>query len=249
MRKAYTTAQKQEAVALARVMGAEAAGKQLGIDPRTIVKWMSQAGDRPELDGDAGTWQRLFDLAHARTEAALASGKLSAQATATVMAIAQRNLEKLRDKPAPPESAVAAREAFYGWLEETTVATMGSDPAEIDATVDALESINRMLIVRANAEHGQPHRPAILAWFSNRPETPAGDVGMWAREIVRGLLVEHGTLAAWHAADVADQERRQPVRHDAMEAHLERNPSTATAVPPSKQPLSRSREAGTELER
>ena len=47
MRKAYTTAQKQEAVALARVMGAEAAGKQLGIDPRTIVKWVSQAGDRP----------------------------------------------------------------------------------------------------------------------------------------------------------------------------------------------------------
>jgi transposase-like protein len=207
MRKAYTTAQKQEAVALARVMGAEAAGKQLGIDPRTIVKWVSQAGDRPELDGDAGTWQRLFDLAHARTEAALASGKLSAQATATVMAIAQRNLEKLRVKPAPSESAVAAREGFYDWLEETTAAAMGSDPAEIEATVDALESINRMLIVHANAEPGMPHRPAILAWFSNRPETPAGDVGMWAREIVRGLLVQYGTLAAWHAAYVADEER------------------------------------------
>lgn len=62
-------------------MGAESAGKQLHIDPRTIRKWMGQAGAPPELDGDAGTWQRLFELALARTEAALASGKLSATAT------------------------------------------------------------------------------------------------------------------------------------------------------------------------
>jgi transposase-like protein len=82
MRTAYKPAQKQEAVALCRVMGAGAAGQQLGIDPRTIRGWMAQAGDPPELDGDEGTWQRLFDLAPARTEAALASGKLSATATA-----------------------------------------------------------------------------------------------------------------------------------------------------------------------
>jgi hypothetical protein len=85
--------------------------------------------------------------------------------------------------------------------------------------VNAIESIDRMLSIRANAEHGQPHRPAILAWFSNRPETPAGDVGMWARDIVRGLLVQHGTLAAWHATSGAAEARLKLVRNEAMEGN------------------------------
>jgi hypothetical protein len=39
------------------------------------------------------------------------------------------------------------------------------------------------------------------------------------------------------------------VRHDAMQAQLDHNPSSATSAPTSKQPLLRSREASTELER
>lgn len=192
-------------------MGAESAGKQLHIDPRTIRKWMGQAGAPPELDGDAGTWQRLFELALARTEAALASGKLSATATATIAGIAQRNLEKVRDRPAPPQSAVAARDAFYDWLAEGAAEAMGSNPTEedLDATIDAIESMNPMLLVRANAEPGQPHRQAMLAWFSGRPEIPAGEALPWAQDQTRALLAEHGSLEGlreWRARGDAEQD-------------------------------------------
>jgi hypothetical protein len=169
------------------------------------------------------TTQCELDRDSARTEAALASGKLSATATATIAGIAQRNLEKVRDSPALPQSAVAAREAFYDWLCEVAAEAMGSDPAEVAATVDAIESMNRMLIVRANAEPGMRHRTAIHAWFSGREESAAGDVLPWAQEIVLGLLGEHGTLAAWHAAYLAEQAHLAQERHDALEAQLERN--------------------------
>jgi hypothetical protein len=59
-----------------------------------------------------------------------------------------------------------------------------SDPAEVAATVDAIESMNRMLIVRANAEPGMPRQTAILAWFSGREESPAGDVKSEPRRAV-----------------------------------------------------------------
>ena len=54
---------------------------------------------------------------------------------------------------------MAASEALYDWLEEMAVSTMGPDPAEIEATVHAIESMNRMLIVRANAEPGMAVAP------------------------------------------------------------------------------------------
>lgn len=104
-RVTYNTQQKLEAVALGRVIGSDAAGKQLGIDPRTIVKWMSKAGDVPELAGNPGQWQRLLDLAQARTEAALATGRVTAIQAATIAGIAQRNVSKPEPPPAPPTEA------------------------------------------------------------------------------------------------------------------------------------------------
>jgi hypothetical protein len=95
MRIAYTSAQKREAVALARVAGAEAAAEALGIDPRTVRGWLARAGDPPELEGNAAAWQRAFDLAHAKVEGFLASGKASAVQAATIMGIAQRNLASI----------------------------------------------------------------------------------------------------------------------------------------------------------
>lgn len=39
-----------EAIALARIVGSEAAGEKLGIPYRTIRRWMVDAGLAPELD-------------------------------------------------------------------------------------------------------------------------------------------------------------------------------------------------------
>ena len=97
-RIAYTTAQKREAVALARVAGVEAAAQSLGIDRRTVRRWSDQAGDRPELDGSAEGWQRLLDLAQSKVAVALASGKVRPKDAAVIAAIAERNLRQLADR-------------------------------------------------------------------------------------------------------------------------------------------------------
>jgi len=83
VRKPVTIAQRQEAVALAAVIGVEAAARELGWDRRTVRKWTEQAGKPAELDGNAAAWQRAFDLAHAKVEGILASGKASAVASVT----------------------------------------------------------------------------------------------------------------------------------------------------------------------
>jgi hypothetical protein len=194
-RIAYTLAQKQEAVALCRTMGAEAAAKALGMDPRTVRKWSEQAGDAPELAGNAGAWQRLFDLAHARVESMLSGGKLSATQVAVIAGIAQRNIRDAR--PDDEQSAVTAREAFTDWLVDTVA--VGLDAQELAATVEAIEALTPELLRRANAELGQPHRHAMLAWFSGRLEIPADGVTEWAREQTQAILAERGTLSAWLA--------------------------------------------------
>jgi hypothetical protein len=107
-RVAYTNAQKAEAVALARVAGAELAAQQLGIDPRTIHSWMDQAGDPPELEGSAEGWRQLLDLAQAKVAAYLTGGKVNPVTAATIAGISERNLAKLtaiRGEPVDPETS------------------------------------------------------------------------------------------------------------------------------------------------
>lgn len=122
MRIAYSIAQKAEAVALVRVVGAEAAAQQLGIARTTLVKWTTLAGHRPEIDTDG--WQGLHDLAVAKTTAAVASGSLPARTVAVIAGIAARNL---RAKPTPPAAvddqeepetaSDVARDALWAWLD------------------------------------------------------------------------------------------------------------------------------------
>src|SRR4051795_12064520 len=89
--KGYTPAQRAEAVALASVIGAEAAGQQLAIPWRSIRRWSEQAGNAPELAAPSGSWAELMRLAIARTTAAVAGGKLNATTVATIAGIAARN--------------------------------------------------------------------------------------------------------------------------------------------------------------
>src|SRR6188472_3971409 len=84
---------RAEAIALARVMGAEAAGKQLGIDHRRIVVWAQETGQPLGLELPASTWEILRDLAVTKTTSLIASGKANAVTVATIAGIAQRNVD------------------------------------------------------------------------------------------------------------------------------------------------------------
>jgi hypothetical protein len=122
--KAYSLTFRRQAVALGRVMGAEAASAQLGIGGReTLRRWMEAAGDPPELQGTQAQWRAQFDLAHAQTMSKLASGKLSAVATATIKAIADRNL---REPAPPPEPRTPAEE----WADDIEAKIRALDPDE-----------------------------------------------------------------------------------------------------------------------
>jgi hypothetical protein len=70
----YRSAQKREAVALAVLIGAELAGQELGIDPRTVRIWTQAAGKSPADVIEAPSWERLGALAMARAERLVASG-------------------------------------------------------------------------------------------------------------------------------------------------------------------------------
>jgi hypothetical protein len=229
-RVSYSTAQRREAVALARVSGVEAAAGSLGIDPRTVRKWSAQAGDGPELDGSAEGWQRLLDLAQSRVAVALATDKVRPKDAAVIAAIAERNLRDLEHQCEAAvdgrDSAVAAKEMFFDWIEHLAVERLESED-EIEPTIAAIEAIvPDLLLKRANLE-ADPyasaptgHRAAILAWFSGRTEIPAGDVLEWAKTQVLEVIETHGSIVAWHAFQQAE-DAAERVRFEAEMVAIE----------------------------
>ncbi len=198
-RRRVTATQRAEAVALAAAVGAEQAAQALGYDPRTVREWARRADVAPADMISVPDWASLATLAMSRAQRMVTEGKLSAVQLATIAGIATRNAAKVAD-PAP--SAVEAREAFFGWLVETIDIERldQTDEATFGALDKALGHLPPALLRLANAESGQPHRPALLAWFSGRTETPAGDVLAWAQAQVRAMIAEHGDLLAWSVA-------------------------------------------------
>jgi hypothetical protein len=88
-------AQKLAGAVLARLKGADAAATELQTDRRTIRRWLAAAPD----DG----WTLARDLAQARLQEQLATGKVNAAQLATVAGIAERNVrygELLRQREA-----------------------------------------------------------------------------------------------------------------------------------------------------
>jgi hypothetical protein len=197
-------------------MGAEAAAESLGIDPRTVRKWSAQAGGRPELDGSAEGWQRLLDLAQSKVAVALATDKVRPKDAAVIAAIAERNLR--RPAPDVQMSAVAAYDEFAGWLVDAVV----TEPIESEEAFAALEAaiddVVPMLLRRANAETDlatqppSPHRVALLAWHSGRPEIEAGDVLEWGKAVVLEVVEQQGSILAWHTTYLAEEEAEQARR-------------------------------------
>ena len=111
MRRAVTIAQKQEAVALAAVVGAVEAAERLGWDPRSVRKWSDEMGNRPELDAPTDELQQLYSLAVARVTTDVVEGKIKGQALMTVVGIARDKLDRAarwRERMAKVEAARSA---------------------------------------------------------------------------------------------------------------------------------------------
>lgn len=222
----YTGPQKAEAVALARVVGAEIAADQLGIDPRSVLEWMRKAGEGPWDDAPPGGWRDLMSLALARTTAAVASGKLSPTVVATIAGIAARNANRDAPKATDATAAIDAKAPYFDWVIDALVTDADLvDDETMEATDAAIDHLHPWLLRKANAEElGDedaggfrgpiPHREALLMWFSGRREDnsgnliPAGDVLDWAKAATQALVDEHGSLRAWHAWQIAEDARR-----------------------------------------
>lgn len=118
-RVTYSEAQRREAVALARVIGADAASKSLGIGGKdTVRRWLADAGDAPALRGSADGWTKLLDVAQAKALADLVGGKLSAVQAATIAAISERNLRDIAKAESKPVETESWSTRFDRWCAE-----------------------------------------------------------------------------------------------------------------------------------
>ena len=200
--------------------------------------------------------EALRDLAEASVVRDLVEGRIRGVQAMTVAGIARRHIAKAEAATTDGSgSAVAAKERFFDWLEPLAADSVESEE-DIAPTIAAIEAVvPDLLLPRANAEadpYGppSPHRVAILAWFSGRPEIAAGDVLEWAKAQVLEVIATHGSLAAWHAFRQAEDAAEQ-VR---QEAEYERIAAKAAALRAEAEQAShdadaRARRAASELSR
>jgi hypothetical protein len=222
MRKAYTLQQKAEAIALAAIVGSEAAAEQLGMDPRSVRKWASQAGRAPELSAKPDQWSRLHDLAMARVTSDLASGRMKPRDVAVVAAIARRNLSK-PERPAdarrPIDILGDLRQAAWDvWPSGEAATFWATFNAWMDESVpeDHWSIAGRLIIAPFSLEwhhlrehrFGQPYDPRdpeLWAVVETPSPTTADDLLLWAIRRVES----HGDLGEWEAATEAEEQRHR----------------------------------------
>jgi hypothetical protein len=194
MPKRYSPEQMREAVALARVVGAEVAAETLGMDARTVRGWLAKAGDPPELQGSASQWTQALELAQAKLASKIASGKLTAVQLATVAGIAERNLTNL-GKTQPEQAAPDWGARLHAWVDATY------PPALLPLAHGA---ITRQL---SDELHEIESAPGYLP--DNTPVERDHDADTQLFDGFRTFLEGIPDLVAWHEAwEVADRERR-----------------------------------------
>lgn len=222
-RQPYSRERRAEALALARIAGAEVASDRTRIPVQTIRRWMDAAGVQPGTDLPQERLEALRDLAEASVTRDLVEGRIRGVQAMTVAGIARRHLEKAQAVSAVASvSAVAAKDAFFDWLEDLAADSIESEE-EIEPTIAAIDAIvPDLLLKRANLE-ADPyasaptgHRAAILAWFSGRTEVEAGDIIEWSQARVLEVIETHGSLVAWHAFQQSEEERELVTREAEM---------------------------------
>jgi len=190
---------------LAGATDVQNAAKLTGIPAETIARWVDADGDV-----DQSTLERLRDLAESELTVRLASGQTrGVRDLAVVVGIMRDKVARYGRKAEPTgTTAVEVRDALEEWVIDAVVDEAHlTDDGAFDAHHDATNGLQSELLRRANDEPGQPHRPALLAWFSGKAEVPAlPDLFDWATAHLSKLVMEHGDLIA--AATEADGWRR-----------------------------------------
>jgi hypothetical protein len=97
-RTPYSRERKAQALALARIAGAEVASDRTHIPVQSIRRWMDAAGIQPGADLPEERLEALRDLAESTVTADLVAGRIHGVQAMTVAGIARRHIAK----PAPP---------------------------------------------------------------------------------------------------------------------------------------------------
>lgn len=200
MRRKVTATQRAEVVALADVVGIEAAAEAKGWDARTVRSWWLASGRRPEIEPDA--WEKLHNLSMASTMAAVASGTLPVRTVAVIAGIAARNLRMGRAARPEAEPEPSAEEAQQGADDAACVDLM----AWCDALPDGHGPLVKRHIVRSIRESLQRRREGLE---SEPVDTGASMAEHWA------------ALRVGLAANLADVVTDQ-IAHEAHEAERTR---------------------------
>jgi hypothetical protein len=226
--RTYSMVTKLAGAALAKVKGADAAAAELRVDKRTVARWLNAA---PE-DG----WTLARDLAQARLQEQLATGKLSASMLATVAGIADRNVrygELLRQREArkaaeaetePQEDADSA--AFHRLVDSVP-------PERIRLLADALRLDMQRDRFLPDAEHQHPAEPMAQDEYWAQLTAEVERLRDLTDEQFRAARVDLDAAIAAQAAKV-DQKFADGIAE--QRASLERPLSPAIAVPPPEPP-------------
>lgn len=162
--RVYSRVQQLAGAALARLKGADAAASELSTDKRTVRRWLAKA---PE------GWELTRDLAHARLQEQLASGKLNAVTLATVAGIGDRNLrygELIRRREArraeeqpEPEQPNPVREALAALdNDHRRLVVMWMDTIEIEEEL----ALQRGEEPRRPPDDSEDSEAQMLAWVA-----------------------------------------------------------------------------------
>jgi hypothetical protein len=189
--RSYSLSQKLAGAALARQLGAGAAASQLKVDKRTVQRWLKAA---PE-DG----WTLARDLAQARLQEHLATGKVAPSQLATIAGIADRNVryaQLIARREASREAAAAEAEPS---AEERARAAFAALSGEL-RTWAKQHYVLWVELLHLTRLAGQPEPPELtrtLGWLrdSTAEQRQAEDdaVHAEAKRLTAGWSVIRGT--------------------------------------------------------
>ena len=114
-RPPYSRERKAQAIALARIAGAEVASERTRIPVQTIRRWMDAAGVQPGAELPQERLEALRDLAEATVTADLVAGRIKGVQAMTAAGIARRHIAK---PPAQPDAPTSAEQEVDRMLRE-----------------------------------------------------------------------------------------------------------------------------------
>jgi hypothetical protein len=197
-RPPYSRERKAEALALARIAGAEVASDRTHIPVQSIRRWMDAAGVHPGAELPNERLEALRDLAEASVTADLVAGRIRGVQAMTVAGIARRHIAKPPPQPDPQTSVQEAIDELEAIMADVYPET---DLHDILAILLAHERLSGTVTVGTDNPDPDVSGEAVIA--------------SWLETLDR-LIKEHGSLKAAQEWQHAEDRRR-------LDEQLERN--------------------------